>query len=214
MWSQNERKPKVFPVKALTLSLSSFFEYGKKGGLFVLYGDAEVNSLAQRLLSRFVSCGYNVMVLDAGNLFDPYLISRTAQALGREPREFLSKIVVSRSFTCHQTHALVRKVARLNGNAARIIFIPGLLTTFYDEEVPLGERKALLKKTLVLLKEISPKGVNILATSKDPPVRVRDGFQSLLIDVADRAARVDVNDDGSLWLNSVKGVTEMTVLKR
>ena len=182
------------------------FSRGREGGLSLLYGHPRVNSLAQRLLARPLSQGYGVTVLDAGNLFDPYLISRMAQSLGREPREFLSQILISRSFTCHQTHALVAKVARLQQRPCRIILVLGCLTTFYDEEISLGERATLLKKTLALLSETAQKGAGVFVTSTDSPVPVRDGLANLLIRAADRAARLELHQDGSLRINLIKGI--------
>ena len=201
-------------LRASTASLLPLFEHSKGGGLFVLYGYPEVNSLAQKLLARPLSQGYGITILDAGNFFDPYLISRQAQALGREPREFLSKILVSRSFTCHQTHALVRKVVSLNGSNSRVILILGFLTTFYDEEVPLAERRALLRKTLTLLKEISQRGRKVLVTSADPPVNVPCRFDSLLVHAADRAVRLEVNQDGSLSFNPINGINQSGISRK
>lgn len=194
---------KSFPVEVSPASFLPLLEQGG-GGLFVLYGHPEVNPLAQKLLIMPLSRDYEITVLDAGNCFDPYLVSRLAQASGREPREFLSKILVSRSFTCHQTHALVRRVAclcgtrrqaNLNGNTPRLILVLGLLATFYDEEISLGERATLLKRTLALLKEISRKGRKVLVTSADPPVNVQGRFDSLLVHAADKALRLEVNQD-------------------
>lgn len=186
-----------------TASYLSLFEQGG-GELFVLFGHPEVNSFAQKLLVMPLSRDYDVMVLDAGNLFDPYLISRMAQASGRKPREFLSKILVSRSFTCHQTYALVRKVAGLNGHASSIVLVLGFLATFYDEEVSLAERRSFLRKTLMLLKEISQKGRKVLITSSDLPASVRGRFDSLLLRAADRAVRLEVHQDGSLSMRLVQ----------
>jgi len=194
----------------LIQSRLSFFDHSRKGGFFVLCGDPRVHSVACELLLRPLSQGCIITVLDAGNAFDPYLISRIAQALKREPREFLSRIFISRSFTCHQTHALVQKVfAGLNANRSSLILMLGLLTTFYDEEVPLGERRALFKKTLGLFKGISRKGVKVLITSTDPPVRVNGGFAALVIQAADGVARLDAGPEGGLILNVVKEIPEV-----
>lgn len=177
----------------------------------LLYGHPQVNSLAQRLLARPLSQGYGVTVLDAGNLFDPYLISRMAQGMGREPREFLSKILISRSFTCHQTHALV---ASLHPHLSRIILVLGCLTTFYDEEISLGERATLFKKTLALLRETSQRGAGVFVTSVDSPADLRCGFAKLLVHTVDRAARLDLRQDGSLHIDLVKETSAASILKR
>lgn len=189
------------------------FNHESEGGLSLLYGHPEVNALAQRLLVKPLSRGHAITVLDVGNLFDPYLISRMAQTLDREPREFLSKILISRSFTCHQTHALVSKVASLHQQPSRIILILGCLTTFYDEDISLGERATLLKKTLALLRETSQKGAGVFVTSTDSPVPVRDGLTNLLIRAADRAARLELHQDGSFRINLIKGIDAAGSLK-
>ena len=192
----------------------SLFSHGRMGGLSFLYGHPEVNSLAQRFLMRPLSRGYGVTVLDAGNSFDPYLISRMAQTLGREPREFLSKILISRSFTCHQTYALVGKVAHLGRCPSRVLLVLGCLTTFYDEEISFGERATLLRKTLARLREISRMGTGVFVTSADSPADLRCGFTKLLVQAADRAARLDLGQDGSFRINLTKETNAVTVLKR
>jgi hypothetical protein len=182
----------------------SLFQDSRERGIFVLYGSSQVNSLAQSFLAQPLFHGYSVVVLDAGNLFDPYLISRMAQALGKEPRQFLSRILISRSFTCHQTHALVHKVANLEVKTSRIILILGLLATFYDEEVSLGERTVLVRKTLALLKEISRNGAKIIITSADPPVHIAGRFIDSLVAVSDEAVRLDFNPDGTSDIALIK----------
>ena len=191
----------------------SLFNHESEGGLSLLYGHPEVNALAQRLLVKPLSHGYAITVLDVGNLFDPYLISRMAQTLGREPREFLSKILISRSFTCHQTYTLVGKVTRLNRHLPRTLLVLGCLTTFYDEEIPLGERTTLLRKTLALLRAISQRGVRVFVTSTDSPADLRSRFVELLVHAVDRAARLDLRQDGSFRIDLIKEVNAATILK-
>ncbi len=206
-------------IKLSNISLSSLLvRHAGEGQLLALYGHPGVHSLAQKLLARPLFHGCGVVVLDAGNLFDPYLISRMAQPLRKDPRELLSKILISRSFTCYQTHALIQKAqtvcARPTGNISRIVLVLGCLRTFYDEDVSFGERRALLQKTLVLLKGISRRGITVLATAEDPPINVRGGFTDLLVGVSDRAARLGLDQDGSLGIDLVKGMNEPGILRR
>ena len=159
------------------------------------------------LLSEPLFHGHGVVVLDAGNLFDPYLISRKAQALKRKPREFLSKILVSRSFTCHQTHALVRKIyTDYCENTFRVILVLGCLTNFCDEDVPFKEREALLKRTIELLKKIAQRGTKVLLTLSEPPFNVPSRWIDFLVCVADGAARIEFYRDGSFRLYPIKGM--------
>ena len=206
-------------IKLSKVSLASLlFRHPGEGQLLALYGHPAVHTLAQKLLARPLFHGYGVVVLDAGNHFDPYLISRMAQALRRDPREFLSKILISRSFTCYQTHALVQKAQKVStsptGKISRIVLVLGCLRTFYDEDVSFGERRALLRKTLALLQGISRRGIKVLVTSADPPLNVRGGFTDLLVGASDRAARLGLDQDGSLGIDLVKGIDEPVISRR
>ncbi len=203
-------------IKLSKVSLSSLLlGHPGEGQLSALYGHPAVHTLAQKLLARPLFHGYRAVVLDAGNHFDPYLISRMAQALRRDPRELLSKILISRSFTCYQTHALIQKVCTSpTGKISRMVLVLGCLRTFYDEDVSFGERRALLRKTLALLKEISRRGIKVLVTSADPPLNVRGGFTDLLVSISDGAARLGLNQDGSLGIDLVKGIDEPVIPRR
>lgn len=198
------------------VSLSSLLlGHPGEGQLLALYGHPAVHTLAQKLLARPLFHGYGAVVLDAGNHFDPYLISRMAQTLRRDPRELLSKILISRSFTCYQTHALIQKVcASPTGKISRTVLVLDCLRTFYDEDVSFGERRALLRKTLALLKEISRRGIKVLVTSADPPLNVRGGFTDLLVSASDGAARLGLDQDGSLGIDLVKGIDEPVIPRR
>ncbi len=206
-------------IKLSKVSLASLlFRHPGEGQLLALYGHPAVHTLAQKLLARPLFHGYGVVVLDAGNHFDPYLISRMAQALRRDPREFLSKILISRSFTCYQTHALVQKAQKVStsptGKTSRTVLVLGCLRTFYDEDVSFGERRVLLRKTLALLQGISRRGIKVLVTSADPPLNARGGFTDLLVGASDRAARLGLDQDGSLGIDLVKGIDEPVISRR
>ena len=215
-------------IQSATVNLSSLFKQfnqfnpfnlDEKGCLFTLYGHSEVHPLAQRFLATSpLLHGWGSMVLDAGNRFDPYLITLMAQTLGREPREFLSRILVSRSFTCHQTHALIQRLSRIcasgRGDPPRVVLVLGCLVTFYDEDVPLGERALLLRKTLLLLKRVSKRGTKVLVTSTDPPLNVPGRFMDLLLEASDGAARVGLDPNGSLRIEAVKGMNRLGISRR
>jgi len=210
-------------IQPVTVSLSSLlfnqFNLDKRGCLFTLYGHSEVHPLAQRLLAGPLLHGWGIVVLDAGNRFDPYLITRIAQTLRREPREFLSRILVSRSFTCHQTHALVQRLSGICAGGGedppRVALVLGCLTTFYDEDVPLGERALLLRKTLLLLKRVSKGGTKILVTSTDPPLNVPGRFfMDLLLGASDGTVRVGPDPNGSVQIGAVKGMNGLGISRR
>jgi len=78
-----------------------------------------------------------VRILDGGNRFNAYTVSRAAH--GRP--DVLNRITVSRAFTCYQVLALLESTP-----AIPVPFVVlDLLNTFYDESVQVGERKRLLR---------------------------------------------------------------------
>jgi len=179
-----------------------------RGGLFVLCGDPSVHMIAYDFVKKPLANHRVITVIDGGNVFDPYVVTRMAHGLGQDPKTFLSRILISRSFTCHQTHALTRKVlASFNAHQFPLILVLGLLTTFYDEEVPIAERRQLLEKTLHDLKEIARRGTKVLITSPDPQSAAPAPMSKLLLDAADAAVRLDPESDG-LSLTVLKEVPE------
>jgi hypothetical protein len=137
---------------------------GKMAGIF---GDGACG-LALRALARPLLHGEAVVAVDGGNRFDPYEIAKAAKALGGDGKEALSRIRVSRAFTCHQMEALlVRKLpsalARYDAGFALIL---GLPETFTDADVPYAEACRLFRSCLSALRRISSKGARIVLVSK------------------------------------------------
>ncbi len=110
-----------------------------------------------------------VIFLDGGNSFDPYLISKLARKAGFRPQELLSRIYISRAFTCHQMHALI--VDRLAGAFGKysttVAIVSGLLDTFYDQDVPFREAYALLQTAVAELVRLARDGARLLLACPD-----------------------------------------------
>jgi hypothetical protein len=64
---------------------------------------------ALRALVRPLLAGGAATVVDGGNLFDPYEMSREERRLGGDGKTALSRVRVSRAFTCHQMEALLAR---------------------------------------------------------------------------------------------------------
>ncbi|HQU14186.1 MAG TPA: hypothetical protein PKV70_08040, partial [Thermodesulfobacteriota bacterium] len=73
-----------------------------------IFGDG-ATGLVLRTLAGPLLRGENVVAVDGGNRFDPYEIGKAAKALGGDAKEVLSRIRVSRAFTCHQMEALLTR---------------------------------------------------------------------------------------------------------
>jgi len=108
----------------------------KAGGWILLVGPRSMNPTMLAATARLGERG-SLRILDGGNRFNAYVVARVAH--GRS--EVLNRITVSRAFTCYQVLSLLESTPAL-----QIPFIIlDLLNTFYDESVPAGERKRLLR---------------------------------------------------------------------
>jgi hypothetical protein len=135
-----------------------------------------------------------VVFLDGANSFDPYLISKTARMAGLVPEELLSRLYISRAFTCHQMQALV--VDRLADAFRRfhtnVAIVSGLLSTFYDQDVPFNEAYDLLKAITAEFTRLAGEGAHILLACPDThlPLESRQRqFVGLLKNISNRALR-------------------------
>jgi hypothetical protein len=111
-----------------------------------------------------------VRVLDGGNRFNAYTVARAAR--GRP--DILERISVSRAFTCYQVLSLLESTA-----AAHAPFVVlDMLHTFYDESVPVGERKRLLRACLTGLQRLAKAASGLV--SVHPPALPGPGTAELL----------------------------------
>ena len=90
-------------------------------------------------------------IIDAGGHLDPHGLARAVHAQGGDPDAALSRVYISRSFTCHQLAANLIKVEP----SPSPLVVLGFLATFQDESVPLYERKKLFTICLPILNRIA-----------------------------------------------------------
>ncbi|MBI5576304.1 MAG: hypothetical protein HY896_08065 [Deltaproteobacteria bacterium] len=198
--------PQVDIERASSICLSP--PRGKLAGIF---GEGAC-PLALRALARPLLRGEPVVAVDGGNRFDPYAIGKAAAALGGSGREALSRIRVSRAFTCHQMEALlVRKLpAALSRYDARLALILGLPETFTDADVPYAEACRLFRSCLSALRRISMEGVRVVLVGKAAPrdggrfsplpaAENREGLFRHLAQTADPALFLLKEGDGRRW---------------
>ncbi len=165
-------------------SLCLFPPPGKMAGIF---GDGACG-LALRALARPLLCGEAVVAVDGGNRFDPYEIARAARASGGDGREALSRVRISRAFTCHQMEALLSRrlpeaLARFD---ARLALVLGLPETFADADVPYAEACRVFRNCLSALRRLALAGTRVVLVGKgDPPAK--GGYYAVGPVPADRA---------------------------
>jgi len=111
-----------------------------------------------------------IRVLDGGNRFNAYTVARAAR--GRQ--DVLDRITVSRAFTCHQMLALLGSTP----DHAGTFVILDMLRTFYDESVPAGERKRLLRACITQLDRLEQDASGLVSVY--PPALVSPTAVELL----------------------------------
>jgi len=165
-------------------SLSRFFASDGKIGL--LYGNTPLTRLAMYGITLVVIRNRSVWVVDGANSFDAYWVARLARRWNHAPESILSRIHLSRAFTCYQlTESITRRLAIALPNSGRdhpsrlgfdsksshrnaTIFCIGLLDTFYDDDVPLPDAVRLLKAIIASLAGFAQGGHTVFITAREP----------------------------------------------
>jgi hypothetical protein len=103
-------------------------------------------------------------------------------AAGRDgPHEALSRLRLSRAFTCFQLAELIENAPA----TSEPLFVLDLLATFYDESVPLRDSERLLGTTLTHLKRLAAVAP-VIVGAHEPQTLVKDRW--LLLDHLQTAA--------------------------
>ena len=181
---------------------------GKVAGIF---GEG-ATPLALGALAGPLLRGETVVAVDGGNRFDPYAIARAAQALGGSGTEALSRIRVSRAFTCYQLEALLarRLPAALERFDARLALVLGLPETFADADVPYPEACRVFRNCLSALRRVALAGARIVLVGRgEPPERSyhsvgpvpgnRSGFFRRLVRTSDPVLLLRPDGNGRAW---------------
>jgi hypothetical protein len=126
----------------------------KTGKFILVAGPRSLLPTLLTLIARLAEKG-KVQVLDGGNQFQAYFVSRAVRG-----RSFLlGRITVARAFTCYQMLSLLEQTPALP-----VPFVVlNLLGTFYDESVPAGERKRILRVCLFQLSRLEQKAGGIVS---------------------------------------------------
>jgi len=136
-----------------------------------------------------------VLVVDAANRFDPYLLVREAAGRGLAPREALTRVQVARAFTSHQLVRLLAETFPPILAPGSLVLLLGPVSLFYDEQVPLGERRRLFQDLVSLLARIKTASALLLLQPLLPRAAGNRHFGRLLAPVMDYFIRVEHRPD-------------------
>lgn len=172
------------------------------GTVALLRGSNVVLSLATFAAGLYALKGQRVLLIDAGNSTDPYIVSRLALAARRDPQPVLSRIHIIRTFTVHQLAALAfrRLEPFIHQRIPGLVILSGATSLFADANVPFREANLLLRQVAAEIKRQAEQGCKILVTAADAPVE--SGRRNLYLpwlDVASRSIRVQRSEQGLVF---------------
>lgn len=135
--------------------------------------------------------GARVLVVDAANAFDPYRLVREARLRGMSRDAALSRVRVARAFTSHQLVRLLQE--ELAGELAplSLVMLLGPVSLFYDEQIPLAERRRLFGNMVEMLTAYKARSPLLLLQPPLPRGAVNRGFGRLLAPVLDSLVKMD-----------------------
>ncbi len=154
------------------------FNAAPPGKLYCLHGKTNgVFRVSLYMASHALLRGVPVALVDGTNRFDAYYIAEfarkvTSRRLVKQrvtPEQLLRQIFVARAFTCYQMEATIteRLPAFLKSSGAPIAVIFGLLDTFYDDQAPLFEVQAGVRRVIAALHRLKVDNVAVLLASLD-----------------------------------------------
>ena len=168
------------PVTALGRYLAPL----KPGRSVLLWGE-HVRSLAAAAAAWGVAKEARVQVVDAANRFDPYRLVREGKRYGLSPRHTLARVQVARAFTSHQLVRLLKEVLPSPLEPGSLVLLLGPVSLFYDEQVPLAERRRLFRELVHRLTTIKRQAALLLLQPLLPQVATNRHFGRLLLPLID-----------------------------
>ncbi len=134
-----------------------------------------------------------VLVVDAANRFDPYALVREARRRGLSSRAALKRVQVARAFTCHQLVRLLQEELAPRLAPGSLVVVLGPVSLFYDEQVPLAERRRLFQEVVKTLTAIKPCHALLLLQPLLPRGATNRQFGKLLTPMMDYLVKMNRN---------------------
>jgi hypothetical protein len=166
-----------------------------KPGRGVLLWGGRLRTLAAAAAAWGVARKAPVWVVDAANRFDPYQLVREAGTRNLSPQEALTGVRVARAFTSHQLVRLLTETFPAILKQGSLVLVLGPVSLFYDEQVPLSERRRLFRDLVRLLARIKTQSALLLLQPLLPRAAANRHFGRLLAPVMDYFVEVGSRED-------------------
>jgi len=160
----------------------------------LLWGE-HLRSLAAAAAVWGLSREAPVWVVDAANRFDPYRLVREAACQHIAAAEALARVRIARAFTSHQLVRLLEETFPANLEPGSLVLVLGPVSLFYDEQVPLSERRRLFGDLVRHLRRIKAQSALLLLQPRLSRAANNQHFGRLLAPVIDYFVEVG-NQEG------------------
>ena len=167
-----------------TAALSRYLAPLQPGRGVLLWGEP-LRPLAAAAAAWGAAKAAPVLVVDAANRFDPYGLVREGRARGLARQVVLARVRVTRAFTCHQLVRLLQEIVPPALEPGCLVLLLGPVSLFYDEQVPLAERRRLFKDLTQLLGRIKSQAALLLLQPLLPKEAANRHFGRLLAPMID-----------------------------
>jgi hypothetical protein len=147
-----------------------------------------------------------VLYVDGANAFDPYTLVRIARRAGTDARGLLSRLKVTRAFTCHQLETLLceRLAAAVVAERPALVVVAGWSDLFHDENVPEREAMRLLERTARAVQSVAARAVPVLGTHLTEPETGRLPRLTACLTAAAEGVIAVSREEGEVRLTRVK----------
>jgi hypothetical protein len=152
----------------------------QRGKISLVVAPRGVSGKMMTMLATLALHG-KVLVIDGGNRFDAYALSRELRQRTVEVYAALNQVILSRVFTCYQMTATLSQLP-LDGTPVVIL---DLLGTFLDESVAFGKRRYLLNSSLGRLRQIAASApVALWVRTRSTPTDEDQKLLPLVLEIA------------------------------
>ena len=159
-----------------------------EGKKILLHGSDDVFRVALALAAHVMAAHELVAVVDGCNRFNVLSLAKFARQRKINADDFLTRIYVSRGFTCYQMEAAIteRLPAFLARHNARFAMVLGLLDTMYDTQASARDVTGIVEQINAALTQLSRGPVTVLNALVSWPVE--DPARRRLFAMVQRAA--------------------------
>lgn len=164
-------------------------------GRGVLLWGEHLRTLAAAAAVWGVARNAPVWVVDAANRFDPYELVREAARRHLSSQAALAQVRVARAFTSHQLVRLLEETFPAKLAPGSLALVLGPVSLFYDEQVPLNERRRLFQELVAHLTRIKTQSALLLLQPLLPRAAHNQHFGRLLAPVIDYYVKVENQED-------------------